>query len=44
MYRNENLTVKAVYRYNENVTEVELELEKIVQELLEDEEVEIIWL
>lgn len=44
MYRNIELTVKPVYRYNNEVKEVELELEKIVQELLEDEEVEIIWL
>ena len=44
MYRNENLTVKPVYRYEGELNLIELELESIVQELLDGEEVELIWL
>lgn len=44
MYRNENLTVKQVVRYEGKLNSIELELENIVQELLEEEEVELIWL
>ena len=45
MYRNLELTVKPVYRYEGQLNELELELETIVQELIDDEEeVELIWL
>lgn len=43
MYRNIELTIKPVYRYEGQLNELELELEAIVQDLME-EEVELIWL